>query len=216
MSSARRRFRPEEGQTMPGHLLEIDDLHKSFGDVEVLKGVDFAMNKGDVVSIIGSSGSGKTTLLRCINMLEDFQGGSIRIDGEEIGYETVGGQRRRKPEKEIARQRALTGMAFQQFNLFPHMSALDNVMLGLLKVKKMPKDGGARRGDEMAGPGRAGRPRRPLSRPAFGRPAAARRHRARHRHEPAADAVRRGHLGARPRAGQRGASGDPRPRRRTA
>lgn len=125
---------------MSNRLLEIDDLHKKFGDVEVLKGVDFAMNKGDVVSIIGSSGSGKTTLLRCINMLEEFEGGAIRIEGEEIGYATVGGRRRRKPEKEIIRQRALTGMAFQQFNLFPHMSAADNVMLGLRKVKGMTRE----------------------------------------------------------------------------
>ena len=125
---------------MPERLLEINGLHKRFGEVEVLKGVDFDMNKGDVVSIIGSSGSGKTTLLRCINMLEEFEAGSICIDGEEIGYRMMDGRRRRKPEKEIARQRALTGMAFQQFNLFPHMSALDNVTLGLRKVKKMPKD----------------------------------------------------------------------------
>jgi polar amino acid transport system ATP-binding protein len=122
------------------HLLEIRDLHKRYGDAEVLKGVDCDMDKGDVVCVIGSSGSGKTTMLRCINMLEEFQGGSIRIDGQEIGYELVGGQRRRKKEAEIARQRALTGMAFQQFNLFPHMTALGNVTLGLVKVKKMAKD----------------------------------------------------------------------------
>jgi polar amino acid transport system ATP-binding protein len=125
---------------MSDHLLEIRDLHKSFGAVEVLKGVDCLMRAGEVISVIGSSGSGKTTMLRCINMLEDFQGGSIRIDGEEIGYEIVGGTRRRKKESEIARQRVLTGMAFQQFNLFPHMSAIDNVMLGLVKVKRMKRD----------------------------------------------------------------------------
>jgi polar amino acid transport system ATP-binding protein len=78
-------------------------------------------------------------LLRCINMLEEFQGGTISLDGEEIGYRAEGATRRRKSEKEIARQRALTGMAFQQFNLFPHMSAAENVMLGLVKVKKMTK-----------------------------------------------------------------------------
>ncbi|ODT08948.1 MAG: ATP-binding protein [Mesorhizobium sp. SCN 65-20] len=125
---------------MTGNLLEIRDLHKRYGEVEVLKGVDCTMQQGDVISIIGSSGSGKTTMLRCINMLEEFQGGSIRIDGEEIGYETMGGARRRKKEKEIARQRAMTGMAFQQFNLFPHMSAAENVMLGLVKVKGMARD----------------------------------------------------------------------------
>ncbi|MBV8472275.1 MAG: amino acid ABC transporter ATP-binding protein [Hyphomicrobiales bacterium] len=125
---------------MSEFLLEIRDLHKRFGLVEVLKGVDCVMRPGEVISVIGSSGSGKTTMLRCINMLEEFEGGSIRIDGEEIGYETAGGKRKRKRESEIARQRALTGMAFQQFNLFPHMSALDNVMLGLIKVKRMTRE----------------------------------------------------------------------------
>ncbi|PRD43259.1 ATP-binding protein [Phyllobacterium phragmitis] len=125
---------------MTNNLLEIRDLHKSYGAVEVLKGVDCTMRQGDVVSIIGSSGSGKTTMLRCINMLEEFEGGTISIDGQAIGYEIVNGQRRRKSEREIARQRALTGMAFQQFNLFPHMSAVGNVMLGLVKVKKIGRD----------------------------------------------------------------------------
>jgi len=125
---------------MSSNILEIKNLHKRFGPVEVLKGVDFAMQQGDVVCIIGSSGSGKTTLLRCINMLEDFNEGEVWIDGQGIGYETRNGARRRKSEKEIARQRALTGMAFQQFNLFPHMTATENVMLGLVKVKKMNKD----------------------------------------------------------------------------
>jgi len=121
-------------------ILEIRNLHKHYGDVEVLKGVDCSMQRGDVVCVIGSSGSGKTTMLRCINMLEEFSDGSIRIDGEDIGYELRDGRRQRKSEKEVARQRALTGMAFQQFNLFPHMSAAENVMLGLVKVKKMTRD----------------------------------------------------------------------------
>ena len=120
-------------------ILDIQGLRKTYGIHEVLKGVDCAVEVGEVISIIGSSGSGKTTLLRCINMLEEFQGGTISLDGEEIGYRAEGTTRRRKSEKEIARQRALTGMAFQQFNLFPHMSAAENVMLGLVKVKKMAK-----------------------------------------------------------------------------
>jgi len=123
---------------LTNRVLEIESLHKQFGEVEVLKGVDLDMESGDVVSIIGSSGSGKTTLLRCVNLLEDFQQGSIRIDGQEIGY-TPMPERRRRKEAEIARQRAMTGMVFQQFNLFPHMSALGNVTLGLTKVKKLPK-----------------------------------------------------------------------------
>lgn len=125
---------------MASNILEIKNLHKRFGQVEVLKGVDCVMKQGDVVCVIGSSGSGKTTMLRCINMLEDFNEGTIRIDGQDIGYETRGGIRKRKNEKEIAKQRALTGMAFQQFNLFPHMTATENVMLGLVKVKNMQKD----------------------------------------------------------------------------
>jgi polar amino acid transport system ATP-binding protein len=120
-------------------ILDIKGLRKTYGQHEVLKSVDCTVEEGEVISIIGSSGSGKTTMLRCINMLEEFQGGTIRLDGEEIGYHVDGGTRRRKGEKEIARQRALTGMAFQQFNLFPHMSAAENVMLGLVKVKKMAK-----------------------------------------------------------------------------
>jgi len=120
-------------------ILDIKGLRKTYGIHEVLKGVDCAVEEGEVISIIGSSGSGKTTLLRCINMLEEFQSGTIRLDGEEIGYRAEGTTRRRKSEKEIARQRALTGMAFQQFNLFPHMSAAENVMLGLVKVKNMTK-----------------------------------------------------------------------------
>jgi polar amino acid transport system ATP-binding protein len=125
---------------MAENLLEITGLHKQYGAVEVLKGVDCAMRPGEVISIIGSSGSGKTTMLRCINMLEDFQGGSIRIDGEAIGYRLDGDIRRRKKESEIARQRAMTGMVFQQFNLFPHMTAASNVMLGLVKVKKFARE----------------------------------------------------------------------------
>jgi polar amino acid transport system ATP-binding protein len=121
-------------------ILSIKDLYKSYGQTEVLKGVNCEMAQGDVVCIIGSSGSGKTTMLRCLNMLEDFNSGTIEIDGQQIGYEMRDGVRRRRSEREIARQRALTGMVFQQFNLFPHMTALDNVMLGLIKVKKMSRD----------------------------------------------------------------------------
>lgn len=123
---------------MTDPVLQIENLHKKFKDIEVLKGVDLAMEAGDVVSIIGSSGSGKTTLLRCVNLLEDFQEGVIRIDGQEIGY-TAAPERRRRKESEIAKQRAMTGMVFQQFNLFPHMTALGNVTLGLTKVKGLAK-----------------------------------------------------------------------------
>jgi polar amino acid transport system ATP-binding protein len=121
-------------------LLSITGLRKSYGPVEVLKGVDCELTEGEAVSIIGSSGSGKTTLLRCVNMLEDFDGGTIMLDGQEIGYDTTGSVRRRRSEREIARQRAMTGMVFQQFNLFPHLTAVRNVTLGLIKVKRLGRD----------------------------------------------------------------------------
>ena len=125
---------------MADPVLKIENLHKKFDSLEVLRGVDLEVGVGDVVSIIGSSGSGKTTLLRCVNLLEDFHEGRILIDGEEIGYTTKDGKRTRLPKSVVARHRALTGMAFQTFNLFPHLSALKNVTLGLIRVRKMKKD----------------------------------------------------------------------------
>jgi polar amino acid transport system ATP-binding protein len=113
-------------------LLSIRALRKSFGDVEVLKGVDLAVGRGEVVSVIGPSGSGKTTLLRCVNFLESYDGGSITIDGAEVGFADG---RRRRGERALARMRAETGMVFQSFNLFPHLTAAGNVMLGLVKVR---------------------------------------------------------------------------------
>ena len=123
--------------TMP--LLTMRGLTKRFGATEVLKGVDLDVAKGEVVSIIGSSGSGKTTLLRCVNLLEDFDGGEIILDGVSIGYTITNGVRRRLRERELARQRAMTGMVFQSFNLFPHLTALGNVILGLVKVRRMAR-----------------------------------------------------------------------------
>ena len=120
-------------------LLQIRALTKRFDALEVLKGVDLDVHEGQVVSVIGSSGSGKTTLLRCVNLLEEFDGGEILIDGEAIGYRTDGQRRRRLKDRELSRQRAMTGMVFQAFNLFPHLTALGNVALGLTKVKGMAK-----------------------------------------------------------------------------
>ena len=120
-------------------LLQIRGLRKSFGANEILKGVDLDVRRGEVVSIIGSSGSGKTTLLRCVNLLEEFEGGAVLLDGEPVGYREQAGRRLRLKDRELARQRAMTGMVFQSFNLFPHLSAAGNVMLGLRKVKGMGK-----------------------------------------------------------------------------
>jgi polar amino acid transport system ATP-binding protein len=124
---------------MTERVLQISKLHKSYGDHKVLNGVDLDLDRGDVISIIGSSGSGKTTLLRCVNLLEDYQEGEIIIDGRIIGYSDKKNKRTRVNNKQITQDRALTGMVFQSFNLFPHLSAAENIMLALRKVQKKSK-----------------------------------------------------------------------------
>ncbi len=121
-------------------LVRIRALKKSFGTNRVLDGIDLEVRRGQAVVIIGASGSGKTTLLRCINLLETYDDGSITVDGVEIGYRDVNGTRRRRGERELATIRADLGMVFQLFNLFPHLTAIENVMLGLRKVRRMAKD----------------------------------------------------------------------------
>src|ERR1700751_3380502 len=115
---------------MPGNpdrqpMIEIAELWKSFGRVEVLKGISLEVARGGVIAVIGPSGSGKSTLLRCINLLETPDRGQIRVGGREM---TFGKRRRsRASDRELAAFRAATGMVFQHFNLFPHMTALQNV-----------------------------------------------------------------------------------------
>ncbi|WP_159711254.1 amino acid ABC transporter ATP-binding protein [Geminicoccus flavidas] len=120
-------------------LLQARGVTKSFGDLEILKGIDLDVRQGQVVALIGASGSGKTTFLRCINLLEEYERGEIRLDGEQIGYRVENRERRRLSEAQVSAQRARIGMVFQSFNLFPHMSAEQNVMLGLTKVRGKPK-----------------------------------------------------------------------------
>ena len=117
-------------------VVEIADLHKSYGPLEVLKGVSLTARQGEVVALIGSSGSGKSTLLRCINMLEVPESGTVRVGGEEIVL--TGKPPHRKPanEQQIRRIRSELGMVFQSFNLWSHMSVLDNVMEAPLRVQK--------------------------------------------------------------------------------
>ncbi len=115
-------------------LVRIVDLHKRFGSLEVLKGIDLQVASGEKVSIIGPSGSGKTTLLRCINWLERPSSGQILIDGQPIGERLAGVRRIDMRDRELARMRARIGMVFQRFNLFPHLTALDNVAVGPIKV----------------------------------------------------------------------------------
>ena len=127
-----------EPQQSAQPLLRIAGLGKSFGDNEVLRGVDLDVSKGEVVTVIGPSGSGKTTLLRCVNFLESYDSGSITIEGREVGFHDAK-SRRRRGERDLARMRAETGMVFQSFNLFPHLTAAQNIMLGLEKVRGKSK-----------------------------------------------------------------------------
>jgi polar amino acid transport system ATP-binding protein len=122
-------------------VLTISALKKAFGTHPILRGVDMTVRQGDVVSIIGASGSGKTTLLRCVDLLEEFDEGEIKLDGETLGYRFDGaGRRHRLPGRVVAQQRSRMGMVFQSYNLFPHLTALRNVMLGLLKVRHMARE----------------------------------------------------------------------------
>ena len=112
-------------------MIAIRGLQKSFGTTRVLRGIDLDITDGEVVALVGRSGCGKTTLLRCINFLEDYDTGDIRLDGEELWYRTApDGARRRVSEGEARRMRQQMGIVFQQYNLFPHMTVLDNVLLG--------------------------------------------------------------------------------------
>ena len=120
-------------------MIEAEDLHKSFGHIEVLKGVSLSVARGEVICVIGPSGSGKSTLLRCLNWLEVPERGLIRIDGEPAYREQADGRLRLQAPKRIAAIRARVGMVFQAFNLFPHLNALENVMEAPVHVLKRPK-----------------------------------------------------------------------------
>jgi polar amino acid transport system ATP-binding protein len=117
-------------------VLEIRNLHKRFGDLTVLAGIDLRLSKGKVLCVIGPSGSGKSTLLRCVNFLERPDEGEVIVDGELIGFRRVQGQLYERSEREINRQRAEVGMVFQKFNLFAHMTALQNVMEAPVHVRR--------------------------------------------------------------------------------
>src|SRR4051794_38418300 len=118
-------------------LVRIVDLEKSFGSVPVLKGINLEVHRGECLSIIGPSGSGKTTLLRCINFLERPSGGEIWVDGTRIGQSETKKRVRYLSDREMAPARAEIGFVFQRFNLFPHLSALDNVALAPKRVRKL-------------------------------------------------------------------------------
>ena len=123
----------------PPPMVRAEAVHKRFGRLEVLRGVTLDVPAGHVVCILGRSGSGKTTLLRCINHLEKIDAGRIWVDGELVGYRQDGDKLHELRESDVARKRAEIGMVFQRFNLFAHMTALQNVMAGPLLVKKLPR-----------------------------------------------------------------------------
>ncbi|MDO5757237.1 MAG: amino acid ABC transporter ATP-binding protein [Rhodobacterales bacterium] len=137
----------DEHETDARHIVRMENLNKHFGSLHVLKDVDLAVTPGEVVVIIGASGSGKSTLIRCINGLEEFQSGSLDVDGRQL---LPNG----KASKALQQIRTEVGMVFQQFNLFPHMTVLDNVTLAPMKVRGASRDearGTARRLLERVG-----------------------------------------------------------------
>lgn len=120
-------------------MIEIQNLRKSFGELEVLKGITETVADGEIVSIIGPSGSGKSTFLRCVNLLEEPTAGHILIDGEDITDKN----------HDVNHMRAKVGMVFQRFNLFSHMSVLDNLITAPMKVNKVPKDQAVARAKDL-------------------------------------------------------------------
>jgi polar amino acid transport system ATP-binding protein len=136
---ARGSLAPEAAETATGVVVSAVDVHKRFGRLEVLKGISLEVARRETVCIIGPSGSGKSTFLRCINHLEKIDAGRIEVNGHLIGYREEDGRLVEDSEKNIARQRAEIGMVFQRFNLFPHMTALENVIEAPVRVRGLSK-----------------------------------------------------------------------------
>jgi polar amino acid transport system ATP-binding protein len=130
-------------------MVKAEGVHKSFGRLEVLKGIDLEVQPGKVMCILGPSGSGKTTFIRCINHLEKIDAGRLWVDGELVGYRQSGDKLYELPDREVARKRTEIGMVFQRFNLFGHMTALGNVVEAPIRVKKMPKDAAVQSAREL-------------------------------------------------------------------
>ena len=131
---------------MSGPMVLAEKVHKSFGRLEVLKGIDLEVSRGQVCCLLGPSGSGKSTFLRCINHLEQITAGRLSVDGHLVGYRQDGDKLYELREKETAAKRAEIGMVFQRFNLFPHMTALGNVVEAPIKVKRESKSAALERG----------------------------------------------------------------------
>jgi polar amino acid transport system ATP-binding protein len=121
-------------------MVRANAVHKNFGALTVLKGIDLTVQRGDVMCLVGPSGSGKTTFLRCINHLERVNAGRLYVDGVLVGYEERGNKLHELHPRVAAKQRREIGMVFQHFNLFPHMTALENITEAPIRVKNQPKD----------------------------------------------------------------------------
>jgi len=130
-------------------MVEARGLHKSYGGVEVLKGVNVPVSRGEVTCLIGPSGSGKSTLLRCINHLEKHDAGELRVDGELVGYEARGGKLYELNDRQICHERSQIGMVFQRFNLFQNLNVLENLTVGPTKVKDLSEEQANKRAREL-------------------------------------------------------------------
>jgi polar amino acid transport system ATP-binding protein len=130
-------------------MVEAARVSKSFGSNQVLKSISLTVNRGEVLCLVGPSGSGKSTFLRCINHLETVDAGRLRVDGTLVGYREKGDKLLELHPKEAALQRREIGMVFQRFNLFPHMTALENVIEAPIRVNRVPKADAIRRANEL-------------------------------------------------------------------
>jgi len=147
--AAERRPNVPEAMTDTDLVLHAEDVHKRFGRLEVLRGVSLDVRRAEVVCIIGPSGSGKSTFLRCINHLEKIDGGRIEVNGHLIGYRERNGKLVEDSERSIARQRAEIGLVFQRFNLFPHKTALENVIEAPIRVRRVREADARQQGEAL-------------------------------------------------------------------
>ena len=140
---------PDEEPVSPRPMVDSQGVYKSFGALDVLNGVSLTVMPGEVMCLIGPSGSGKSTLLRCINHLEQINAGRLYVDGEIVGYVEHGGALHEMPARMAARQRQDIGMVFQRFNLFPHLTALGNITMAMVHVRKVGKREATERAREL-------------------------------------------------------------------
>lgn len=176
--------------------VEVRGVRKSYGSTEVLAGIDLTVRAGEVVTVIGPSGSGKSTLLRVVNHLESLDAGTVHIDGELIGYRLRRNKLHALSDREVRKQRSHIGFVFQQFNLFPHLTVLDNVTLAPISAQGRPRAEIEAEARDLLEAGRYRRPDRRLSAAAVRRTTAARGYRAGVGAATAGDPLRRTHLRA--------------------